>query len=81
MLLADPAELRGAAIANSSGSRDDNAEGYAKGAVVAMFTGMRWRGACFVGHDVFVSGGTGAAGQDDNDDNFVPRLYPWWLVR
>ena len=37
-------------------------------------------GACFVGRDIFVSGSTGAAGWDDNDDDFVFSLYPWWLV-
>ncbi len=37
-------------------------------------------GACFVGRDVFVSSGGGTAGRDNNDDNFVSRLYPWWLV-
>ena len=80
MRLAAPAESRGAVIANPSGSRDGNAEGYAKGAAVAMFAGTRWGGACFVGRDVFVSGGGGAAGRDDNNDNFVSRLYLWWLV-
>ena len=36
--------------------------------------------ACFVGRDVFVSGSGGATGRDDNDNNFVSRLYLWWLV-
>ncbi len=80
LLLAAPAELRGAAIANPSRSRDGDAEGYAKGAAVAMFAGMRWGGACFVGRNVFVSNGRGAAGRDNDDDDFVSRLYPWWLV-
>ncbi len=77
MRLAAPAESREAVIANPSGSHDGDAEGYAKGAAVAMFAGMRWGGACFVGRDVFVSGGGSAAGRDDNNDNFVSRLYPW----
>ncbi len=80
MRLATPAESQGAAIANPSGSHDGDTEGYAKGAVVAMFAGTRWGGACFVGRDVFVSSGGGAAGRDDNNDDFVSRLYPWWLV-
>ncbi len=67
-------------IPNPSGSRDGDAEGKAKGAVVAMFAGTRLGGACFVGRNVFVSSGGGAAGRDDNDDNFMSRLYPWWLV-
>ena len=77
MWLATPAESQGAVIANPSGSRDGDAEGYAKGAAVAMFAGTRWGGACFVGRDVFVSGGGGAAGRDHDEDNFVSRLYPW----
>ena len=80
LLLAAAAESRGAAIANPSGLRDGNAEGYAKGAAVVMFAGTRWGGACFDGRDVFISGGRGAAGRDDNDNDFVSRLYPWWLV-
>ncbi len=56
-------------------------EGFAKGAAVAMFAGTRWGGACFVGRDVFVIGGGGAAGRDDDNDNFVSRRYPFWLVR
>ncbi len=81
MLLAVPAESRGAVIANPSGLCDGNAEGYAKGAAIAMFAGMRWGGPCFVGCDIFVSSGGGAAGWDDDDDDFVSRLYPWWLIR
>ena len=80
LLHAAPAESWGAAIVNPFGSRNGNVEEYAKGAVVAMFSGTRWGGACFVGRDVFISGGGGAAGRDDGDDNFVSRLYPWWLV-
>ncbi len=79
--LAVPAESRGAAIANPSGSHDGNAEEYAKGAVVAMFAGTRWGGPCFIGHDIFVSGSGGATGWDDDNDDFVSRLFPWWLVR
>ena len=80
MRLAAPAESQGAAITNPSGPRDGDAEGYAKGAAVTMFAGTRWGGACFVGRDVFVSGGKGAAGRDDYNNNFVSRLYPWRLV-
>ncbi len=72
--------MRGAAIANPSGLRDSDAEEYTKGAAIAMFAGMRWGGACFVGRDVFVSSGGGAAQRDDGDNDFVSRLYPWWLV-
>ncbi len=75
-----PAESRGAVIANPSGLRDGDAEGYAKGAAVAMFAGTRWGGACFFGRDAFVSGGGGAAERDNNDDNFVSHLYLWWLA-
>ena len=80
MWLATPAESREAVIANPSGLRDGDAEEYAKGVAVAMFAGTRWGGACFVGRDVFVSGGEGAAGQDGNNDDFVSHLYLWWLV-
>ena len=80
LLLAAPAESRGAVIANPSGSRDSNAEEYAKGAAVAMFAGTRWGRACFVGRNVFVSGGGGAAGRDDSNNDFVSRLYLCWLV-
>ncbi len=74
------AESQGATIANPSGSRDGDAEDYAKRVAVAMLAGTRWGGACFVGSNVFVSGGGGAAGRDDSNDDFVSRLYPWWLV-
>ncbi len=80
LLLAAPAESQGAAIANPSGSRDGDAEEYAKGVAVAMFAGTRCRGACFVGCGVFISSGGGAVGRDDGNNNFVSRLYPWWLV-
>ena len=61
LVLAAPAELRGAGIANPSRLRDGDAEGYAKGVVVAMFVGTRWGGACFVGRDVFVSSDRGCS--------------------
>ena len=80
LLLVALAESGGAGIANPSRLRNGDTEGYTKGAAVAMFAGMRWGGACFVGRNVFVSGSGGAAGWDDNDDGFVSRLYPWWLV-
>ena len=80
LLLAVPAKLWGARIANPSRLRDGNAEGYAKGVAVAMFAGIRWGRPCFVGRDVFVSGSGGAAGRDNDGDNFVSCLYPWWLV-